>query len=256
MMEEKSLRARARAGVPCFGISVVMPCPSVIELAALAGYDFVRIDCEHAMMSQEELRNMLTAARLVKMPCQVRVADTGALTPLLGQEPAGIMVPHVESPEQAMEAIRACKFAPVGSRGMDGNTRLMRCGGMKRKEYMEYSTEHMDLIVQIESRQAIERIDEILSLEGIDMVATGRADLSQEFGVPGEKDHPVVIEAENYIVQKAVEHGKLLSLAADSPKRVKELYDMGVRCFVVGKDEGLLDKALRKNLTEMRGEFQ
>ena len=80
------------------------------------------------------------------------------------------------------------------------------------------------------------------------MVATGRADLSQELGVPGQKDHPDVIRAENDIIKKAVQYGKIPAIAADSPERVQQLYEMGVRCFLIGKDERLLSKAIEQNL--------
>lgn len=248
MTAERSIRARTGRGECCFGLSIVLPCPSVIELAKLSGYDFVRIDWEHAMFGAEELRTLLTTARLLDIPCQVRVPDLTAVTSLLGQEPAGIMIPHMESAAAAREAIDACRFAPIGRRGMDANTRRMRCGGMSRREYMDYSEKSLDLIVQIESRPAIEHIDEILSLEGINMVATGRADLSQELGVPGQKDHPDVIRAENDIIKKAVQYGKIPAIAADSPERVQQLYEMGVRCFLIGKDERLLSKAIEENL--------
>lgn len=254
MRPPKPLRDRAGRGECCFGLSVVLPCPSVIELAKLSGYDFVRIDWEHAMFSADEVRELLTAARLAGIPCQVRVPDWSGITSLLGQEPAGIMIPHVESAAEAQKAVEACKFAPEGRRGMDGNTRRMRCQGMGREEYMEYAGKTMDLIIQIESRPAMERIDEILSLKGIDMVATGRADLSQEMGVPGQKNHPAVIEAENEIIRKTIEYRKLPAIAVDSPERIGELYEMGVRCFLIGKDEGLLSKAMGKNLLYMKGE--
>lgn len=247
-----TIRARAKAGLSSYGLSVVLPDPAVIELAAKAGYDFVRIDCEHSYMSFEEVRALLTVARLVGIPCQVRTADIGNLTPLLGQEPAAVMIPHVSSAAMAREVVQACKFAPVGSRGMDAGTRLIRCGGMKRGEYMAYAAQAQDVIVQIESKEALEHIDEILSLEGIDMVATGRADLSQELGVPGQKDHPDVIAAENYIIQKALEYGKIPTIAADSPQRVSALHEMGVRCFLVGKDEALLEKAISQNLLKYK----
>lgn len=253
--ETGALQARIQKGECCFGLSVVMPCPSVIELAALSGYDFVRIDLEHAMIGGAELRSLLTTARLVGMPCHVRVPELSGITPLLGQEPAGVMVPHVESAKEAKKAVEACKFAPEGRRGMDGNTRFMRCKGMSRREYMDYSKQSMDLIVQIESRPALEQIEEILLLDGIDMVATGRADLSQELGVPGQKNHPDVIDAENEIIQKAICHGKIPTIAVDTQKRVQELYQMGVRCFVVGKDEALLSKALGQNLQKINFDY-
>lgn len=253
MRPEKSLSARVRNGECCFGLSVVIPYPSVIELASLAGYDFVRIDWEHALFGAEELRALLTAARLMGMPCQIRVPNLTMIMPLLGQEPDGIMIPHTECAETARAAVEACRFAPLGRRGMDGNTRRIRCEGMGRAEYMDYAAENLDVIVQIESRPAMERIDEILSLEGISMAATGRADLSQELGVPGDKNHPDVIAAENFIISKTLEHGKIPAVAADSAGRVRELYDMGVRCFLTGKDEALLDKVIKRNLSEMRG---
>lgn len=248
----RSVGSRIRDGECCFGLSVVLPCPQVIELAALAGYDFVRIDWEHAMFGEEKLRELLTTARLLKMPCQVRIPDLHGVTRILGQEPSGLMLPHVESGEEAAAIVDACRFAPLGRRGMDGNTRDMRCGGMSRAEYMEVSEENLDLIVQLESREAIERIDEILAVEGIDMAATGRADLSQELGVPGEKDHPDVVCAENMIIRKTLEHGKIPAIAADSPKRVQELYEMGVRCFLTGKDEALLAKGMKEKIRKMR----
>lgn len=253
MRPEGSIAARVRNGACCFGLSVVIPYPSVIELAALAGYDFVRIDWEHAFFGAEEMRNLLMTARLVGIPCQVRVPDLTMITPLLSQEPDGIMVPHTETAAQAGAAVDACKFAPLGRRGMDGNTRRMRCEGMKRTEYMEYAAENMDVIVQLESRPAMDRIDEILSLEGIDMAATGRADLSQELGVAGEKNHPDVIAAEDFIIRKALEHRKIPVIAADSSERVRELYAMGVRCFLTGKDEALLAKAIKEKRSEFKG---
>ena len=84
------------------------------------------------------------------------------------------------------------------------------------------------------------------------MVATGRADLSQELGVPGEKDHPDVIEAENRIIRKALEYGKIPTIAADSKERIAELAAMGVRCFLIGKDETLLSGAIKANLEKKK----
>ena len=254
MKKIMSIKQRAAEGLVSYGLAMVLPCPSAIEMAALAGYDFVRLDCEHAMFSTEELKLLLQTARLTGMPCQVRIPDLTGITPLLGQEPSGIMIPHVESVSEAKMAVECCRFVPVGRRGMDGNTRKMRCEGMSRSEYMKYSEETMDLTIQIESKKALENVDEILKVPGIDMVATGRADLSQELGVPGQKEHPDVMNAENKIIQKTLENGKFPIITANSQKRIRELYDMGVRCFVVGKDEALLEQGIRKKLSSIKGE--
>lgn len=237
----------ARRGKISYGLSILLPCASIVEMAKLAGYDFVRIDCEHSYMEASELRAILTTARLSGIPCQVRVADLLNITPLLNLEPSAIMVPHICSKAEVEHAVSLCKFAPLGERGMDGSTRRMRCEGMTRAEYMEYAKTHMDLIVQIESKEGLERIDEILCVAGVDMVATGRADLSQALGVPGDKNAPEVIEAEEYIIRKTLEHGKIPMIAADNAERVARLKQMGVNCFLIGKDETILSRALAEN---------
>lgn len=224
----------------------------MIEMAHCAGYDFVRIDCEHILYDNATLVNMLRTARLLGMPCQVRVDGLDRVTALLSLEASAIMVPHVESREAAVEAVNLVKYAPIGERGMDAGARLIRYGGMKRSEYIQRANQVTDLIVQIESKKAIKHIDEILSLEGIDMVATGKADLSQSLGVPGQKDHPDVLKAEEFIVKKALEHGKYPTLVADSRERVEELMAMGVRCFLIGKDEPLAYKAIANKLQQIK----
>lgn len=246
------IRERAAAGLPSYGITISLMEPTMIEMAHCAGYDFVRIDCEHILYDNATLVNMLRTARLLGMPCQVRVDGLDRVTALLSLEASAIMVPHVESREAAMEAVNLVKYAPIGERGMDAGARLIRYGGMKRSEYIQRANQVTDLIVQIESKKAIEHIDEILSLDGIDMVATGKADLSQSLGVPGQKDHPDVLKAEEFIVKKALEHGKYTTLVADSRQRVEELMAMGVRCFLIGKDEPLAYKAIANKLKQIK----
>lgn len=251
MEKKRSIRERAKAGEVCYGMYVAMYDPMVIEIAAKAGYDFVRIDLEHTYMSPNEMRQMLTVARLIGIPCQVRIPDFANLNALLGQEPAGIMVPHCNTVEYAQEAVSLTKFAPLGERGMDSSTRYMRCGGMKRPEYMKYASENQDLIVQIESKEALDNMDKILAVPGIDMVATGRQDLSQSLGLAGQSSHPDVIAAEDAIIKKALELGLIPTITVEKMERMKQLYDWGVRVFLVGKDEMALEKGLKNSLKEL-----
>lgn len=245
---------RARAGLPSFGMTISLMDPTVIEMAHSAGYDFVRIDCEHILFDHITLVNMLRTARLLGMPCQIRIEGLERLTALLSLEASGIMVPHVENREMAQSVVNMVKYAPIGERGMDAGARLVRYGGMSRSEYIARANQVTSVIVQIESRKGLENIDQILSLEGVDMVATGKADLSQALGVAGQKEHPDVLAAEAFIVKKALEYGKIPTLAADSRERVGELMEMGVRCFLIGKDEPLAYKAIENKLKRIKGE--
>lgn len=248
MENDLTIRERAKRGLRSYGLTVDLLDPVTIEMAAAAGYDFVRIDREHILFDNAALRNMFDRARLLNIACQIRVNALEDINCYLSLGASAIMVPHVESREQALAAINMVKYAPLGERGMTGRIRSVSFGGMTREEYLRTANDKIDLIVQIESREGIAHIDEILSLEGIDMVATGKADLSQSFGVPGQKAHPNVLAAEEFIVKKALEYGKIPTLVAENKQRAEELEAMGVHCYLTGHDESILFKAIKKNL--------
>lgn len=248
MDQKLTIRQRALQGLDSYGLTIDMMDPDVIEMAAAVGYDFVRIDREHVLFDNATLRNMFDRARILGIPCQIRVNAIDDINCYLSLGASAIMVPHVESREQAQAAIDMVKYAPVGDRGMTGGVRAVRFGQITREEYLKTANDRIDLIVQIESKKGIENIDEILSLEGIDMVATGKADLSQSFGVPGQKAHPDILAAESFIVKKALEYGKVPTLVAENAKRAAELREMGVHCYLTGHDESIAFKAIKKNL--------
>lgn len=247
---EMTIRERAKKGLQSYGLTLDLADPSVVEMAWAAGYNFVRIDREHVLWSNEALRNMFDRARILGIPCQIRVNSIEDINCYLSLGASAIMVPHVGTKEQALAAIREVKYAPIGDRGMSGGVRDVRFGRISRSEYIATANDKIDLIVQIESKEGIENIDEILSLEGIDMVATGKADLSQALGVPGQKAHPDVLAAEAMIIKKALEYGKVPTLVAEDKARAEELKAMGVYCYLTGHDEGIAFKAIKKNLKE------
>ena len=248
MNEPRSIRQRALLGLESYGLTLDMMSSTMVEMANAAGYHFVRIDREHTLMDDSILRQMLDTARLLGIPCQIRVNSLEDINCYLSLGASAIMVPHVESREQAQAAISAVKYAPLGDRGMTGGIRAVRFGQISREEYLRTANDTIDLIVQIESKTGIEHIDEILSLKGIDMVATGKADLSQSFGVPGQKKHPDVLAAEAFIVKKALEYHKIPTLVAENAARAAELKDMGVFCYLTGHDESIAFRAIKNNL--------
>lgn len=250
-MEVTNIRARARRGETSFGLVLGMSDPYIIDMAYCAGYQFVRIDCEHVLYDYNTLKTFFNAARHLGLAAQIRVPDLHNISAILALEPAAIVLPDVNSREMAQAAIDAVKFPPLGSRGMNGGTRSVRFGSFSRDEYMKTGNDRLNLVVQIESKEGLEHIDDILSLDGIDMVASGKADLSQALGVPGQKDHPDVIAAENYIIEKAKQYGKILTLSVSTPERLQELKEKGVHCFSIGRDEDLCLKAVRSQLKKM-----
>lgn len=248
----KNIKERAAAGLCSYGLNIGLSDPVVIEMASRAGYDFVRIDCEHMLFDNGTLMNMIRAARLLDMPVQLRVPNLGQASALLDLGASGLMVPHTSSRAIAEEAVRAVKYAPLGERGMTGSSRALNFGQYKLNDYSTWANDDVALIVQIEDRGGLDNIDDILSVQGIDMVATGKNDLSQALGIPGQNTHPDVIAAEDMVIRKALEYGKYPTLMVKSKKRIQELYDKGVRCFSLSRDEGLLFSSMRDKLSELR----
>jgi len=233
------------------GLYVNMADCSVIEMAAYAGFDFVRIDMEHMLFDYTAVAGLIRTSNILDLPVQVRISSISDITKLLDHGASGIVVPDVNSVTKARELVELCKFYPLGKRGMFPLARNVRFGLDSFEEYLHMANNNVSLIIQIEDKEAMANIENILKVEGIDMVATGKADLSQSLGVPGQTQHKTVLEAENYIIKKALEFGKIPTIMASTRQRVQELIEMNVKVITTG-DTSLLFKSFKAVLNEMR----
>lgn len=247
-----SVLERARAGLCSYGLNLSIIDPVLLEIAKAAGYHFVRLDCEHGLFDNRTIADMLRLGRVLDLDVQVRVPALTQVTPLLDNGANGIMVPHVETREDLWNAEKAVKYPPEGERGLTGAARVLGFGRVGVSDYQEHANEKIALIAQIESKKGMENIDEILQQPGLDMVATGRNDLSQSLGLPGRKNDPSVLAAEDFIIRKTLEYGKFPTILCKSKARIQELYAKGVRCFSIARDDLLLKKALEGQLLEMK----
>ena len=247
-----SVLEKARKGLSSYGLNVSLADPVILEIAKAAGFDFVRLDCEHILFDEKTLCEMLRMGQLLELDVQVRVPDLSRVTALLDMGASGIMVPHVETPDDVERAVNAVKYPPLGDRGLTGAARVLGFGRKTTAAYQQSANEQVALIIQIESTKGIENIDAILEQPGVDLVATGRNDLSQSLGIPGQKNDPIVLEAEDFIIQKTLEHGKFPTILCKNQKRLQELYAKGVRCFSAARDDLLLKKALAAQLEGLK----
>ena len=131
-------------------------------------------------------------------------------------------------------------------------SRALNFGERNMRDYSRQANDEVAVIIQIEDKEGLERIDEILSVPGVDMVATGRNDLSQALGVPGENTHPQVLAAEERVIERAIAHGKCPTLLVKSRKRIEALREKGVRCFTIARDDGILYSSLKETLDAVR----
>ncbi|GHT00957.1 hypothetical protein AGMMS50276_27990 [Synergistales bacterium] len=242
---------------PILGLYLQSADPFVVEAAKAAGFDFVRIDNEHVLYDYSQIKELVRVAILLDMPCQVRVCDLTDVTKLLDAGVTGIVVPDVNTVERAREAVRVTKYAPLGERGMyplqpPVGRYLSAAGFDNFADYVKVANEIVTLTVQIEDIKAKPYLDEIISMAGIDMISSGKADISQSIGKPGQTTAPEVVEFEKLLLSKALEHGKTPLMKGDSPAFIKEMMGLGEKAFTCGPDEVIIADAFKSYAESLR----
>lgn len=224
-------KARLEHGETIIGTNVPFGAPSLVELLGYAGLHWVLIDCEHGPMSEDEVLHMVRAAEvagitpIVRPPANVdylvaRYLDLGA---------QGVLIPHVESKQDAEAAVRAARFPPLGRRGL-GRTRWARYGaGGADRDLIARANAGVMVIALIESQAGIERLPEMLEVEGIDVVHIGPGDLSLELGAPGDWENPALVAAIERIIDTAVAAGRVVGCEARNLDHARQLQARGVR---------------------------
>jgi len=171
--------------------------PQIVELIGLAGFDAAFIDMEHTTYDLHDVQLAVMAAERVGITPIVRTPgfDPAFILRLLDMGVQGIQVPHVSSAETARAAVKAVRYPPLGERGMAAGSRAADYGRIPLVEHMAQSNREILLACMIEDMEAVERIDEIAAIEGVDLLAVGPSDLSRSLGVSGQPDHPRLIAA-------------------------------------------------------------
>lgn len=231
-----------------YGLTLSLCDPISVEMAAMAGYGFVRIDWEHMLLDDCVIKQMIRIGHLLDIPVHIRVSGNANLTALIDLGITGIMIPRVSNRDIAERAVELVKYSPLGNRGMNSTARVLNFGITKFSDYFIEANDKVKLIVQIEDEGGVENLEAILTLPGVDMVATGRMDLSQALGVPGDTNNAQVIGMEEYIIRKTISYGKVPIIKAGNKERVLQLQDLGVRWFHIGRDESLLNNAIRQRI--------
>jgi 2-keto-3-deoxy-L-rhamnonate aldolase RhmA len=207
--------------------------PQIVEIIGLAGFDAAFIDMEHTAFDLHDVTGMVMAAERAGITSIVRTPgfDPAFILRLLDQGVQGIQVPHVSNPETAREAVKAVRYPPHGERGMAAGSRAADFGKVSLLDHMAQSNREILLACMIEDVEAIERIDEIAAVEGVDLLAVGPSDLSRSLGVSGHPDHPRLVAAIGR-VREAVKKGAGARLAlplnhAAFPRNAAQLKELG-----------------------------
>jgi len=245
-------RARLKKGEVLFGVFCKTTAPEFIEIIGHAGFDFCILDMEHGPVPLETLQNLIRAAEGSGVLPIVRTRDSapeGVAQPLdLGA--AGIQVPQVSSQAEAQTVVDAVKFAPLGHRGVCRFVRAANYSAMDRSAYFAAANETL-AILQLEGT-ALGEYEKVADVPGVDILFIGPYDLSQALGVPGEIEHPKVLEEMRKIIAVAKRKGKTIGVFADSPTQAQRWIEAGVQYIAYSVDVGLFYAVCRDTVSTLR----
>jgi|SRR5665648_20072 len=256
--KKNPVKQKIMNGETVFGIYIAIPSPMLVELAGYNGYDFVRIDISHMSTDLATIENMVRAAELSGVTPMIRIDNNpNLINSVLEMGIQGLVVPDVESIKIAKSIVEVTRFNPIGGRGIFSAARVSRYGYISGAEYTKWSNKEVLLGIQIENIEAVNNMEEILSVEGIDMCLSGRGDLANSLGVPGQKNHPSVLEAEEKIFDAAKRHGKSISVNIDPTannyiENLRKWKNKGAQVITLGHDILLVKKGLENAIKNAR----
>lgn len=200
---------------------VRMPAEPLIEYAAVGGFDFVLLDCEHGPADLIALQRHIALATARNMAVLVRIGREGAddILRVLELEAEGIVVPHVEDASGAVAAVRAAHFPPLGDRGFAQYGQAGRFGTVPAGEQIRRARENTLVVVMIETRKGVAAADDILATPGVDAVMAGPADLSVSMGLTGGVDEPAVRDSVARINHAAARLDRHVLTVVGSPEQ-------------------------------------
>jgi 2-keto-3-deoxy-L-rhamnonate aldolase RhmA len=254
-MRANQVKRALAAGERSFGTMIFeFPTTGIGRIAADAGAEFVIYDMEHTGWSIETIRGLMASSQVADLVPMVRIPATQyhLIARPLDVGAMGLMVPMVESAEQAQVIVDSAKYPPVGRRGAAFGVAHDDYTGGDIIEKMEIANDEVLLIAQIETARGVENVDAIAAVEGIDVLWIGHFDLTASMGIAGQFDHPRYHEALAQVVEACERNGKAAGISADDPDAVIALARRGFRFIAAGHDIVLLRDALQQRLAAVR----
>ena len=224
------------------------------RIVATAGAEFVVFDMEHTGWTLETIRMLLATSRAAELVPVVRVpaAQYHFLARTLDVGARGLMVPMVESGEQAQLIVQSSHYPPAGRRGAAFGVAHDDYAGGDLADKMRTANDEILLIAQVETAAGVDRVDDIAAVEGIDVLWVGQYDLVNSLGIPGQFAHPRLRSAIDRVLAACVRHNKVAAVLVGSVEEGRAMLAQGFRCLAYGGDIWLYQAALRQGLSALR----
>ena len=267
-LKQNRILACLKKGKIPLGMQVYTGNPSIIEILAYSGFDFYMLDMEHSRVNVETMEHCIRAADAAGITTLVRVAenDPGLIRQSIESGAQGVIVPHIETAQDARKAVDAIRYPPEGKCGTCGSIRASHWGALKDDDYMEYSNNNVMLIPLLEDKNSIENAGEILAQlkPGLDAIGIGRGDLSSSLkteSIPGQDlpnpkkglQHPYIREAYEKVLSFSNIMGIPMIDNVFSPADAKSQVEMGIKILIYFIDQQLFYNLCRDIVRQVKG---
>ena len=255
MIFKNSMKAALKEGKVVFGPMVSeIRSPGIAVLFAQAGFDFFFIDLEHSCFSLETVSDMILAARAADIPVIVRPSSRKSAVYLsrpLDSGASGLLIPQIGTRKDVENAVKWCRYQPLGERGMGLSRQHTFFQAGDALDTMKRLNEEILIALQIENKDAVEHLPDLLSVPGIDAAFVGPADLSASFGKPGRSDDPEVQSAIERVIEVSLANGIFPGIHTDSADRAKFWAAKGMKMIGFCTDIKLIQRVCKASVQEL-----
>lgn len=252
--EPNPMRAALAAGKLLRGPFQLFTDRAITEVVLHAGFDYILVDAEHRAFNPETVEDLVRTAQGLGGAAMVRAPQIarGSIQYILDSGADSILIPLVNNAAQASEALSYCRYPPQGTRGLNGGTRNATWGTSDPAAYTTHCNRELVVAVQIETQPALECVDAIAAMPGIDMLYVGPFDLSHSMGLTGQLNHPDVRAAIAKIFKAGRDHKKWLGVLAPDREFAQWCVDQGVRLLTYRSDVRFLKHAVQAAAAELK----
>jgi len=254
-LKSSKVKKKLNEGKVCFGTMLrILSKPHSVPLCASQGWDYIILDTEHNDYNLETISNVCLVAKYEELGLYVRPADKlyHQMAQMLDVGVEGLVLPQVKTFREAEQIIRSTKYAPIGQRGVSVSNAVTLFRDYDLIEYTKWANDNLMTIIQIESEEGVENVDELVSVFGVDAVMIGPADLSQDMGIPGQIQHPKVVDAFHKIIDSCNKHGVAPGIHLQDMEQVEKWINEGMRFITFSYDIQLFKDASQSALKKLR----
>ncbi len=243
-MMTSTLKSRLDSGETVVGTFQLIGSPVISEIIGQAGLDFVVLDQEHGSLTAETCHGLVASASVGGAHSVIRVRENSGpeIQRALDLGPDAVEIPQIENARAAKEAAAAARFDPIGERGLSPYVRAGEYMG--GDEYTSRQNEEVAVIGHIEGEAGVENLDEIMAVEGIDVLFLGPYDLSQSLGIPGQVHDDRVVDRMEEVCERAADEGLVVGAYADDPAMANRWIETGVQYVAIMVDAPLFHQRI------------